>query len=329
MTETEKDGQAAKVAINAETLHVLPDADAIRLFDEVLGRGTAWQSELMQYRTTSDFQADWKVEVGNWLARARLLGFLDEVLRNVVPQQQLPGSRDADDPAHRNVHQQLAQAMVVHYFVGTGWSLHAYEPQLTEARASGTRADVDLQFVVPTGEIVDLQVKASGSLGIPLNTVDQHIQGGVRKAASQLPTSAVRPAFICMLAQRDWPLSAEIPAVTKFVGSTAGYPDGTVLLHDEKRGEFASWPHVSGIIVLDHRRSIDFSDYSCVVIENPWAIRRLDPAWFPHARVLVCRAGTFDWLRGVPYASAFPPGTSCYAGSTDDAFELHGVRRSR
>lgn len=51
---------------------------------------------------------------------------------------------------HRNVHQQLAQAMTVHYFVGTGWSLRAFEPNATDLRRDGTSPPNDPPIVMTT-----------------------------------------------------------------------------------------------------------------------------------------------------------------------------------
>ncbi len=321
--------QVEKVAIDVTKLHLVTPEDATRIFDTLIGSGTAWSSPLMQYRTTSVFQADWKVEIGNWLERARRLGFLDHVLGNIIPHQLAPGARAAGDAVHRNVTQQLAQAQATHYFVGTGWAFHAWEPNLSERRSSGTRADVDLQLVAPTGQVVDLQVKASGRLGLHDNEVDDHIQEGVRKAGAQLPVPATRPALIAMLAQRDWPLSANVDVIESFIGSTRDYPDGTVLLHDHEFGELSSWSHISGIVVLDHRRGLEGSDYGCMLLQNPWANNPADPAWFPHARVLTYSNGIFTWLRGHPTATTFPIGTRRFSGTANDALRLHGRRRIR
>jgi hypothetical protein len=177
--------QTEKVPIDAAALHLVAPEEAIRVFDAEIGSGAAWKSPLMQYRTTSGFQVDWKVEVGNWLERARRLGFLDHVRRTIVPRQQAAGDRAAGDAVHQNVTQQLAQAQALHYFVGTGWTFHAWEPMVFENRGSGTRADVDFQLVAPTGPLVDFQVKASGRLGLRDNEVDDHIQKGVQNAATR------------------------------------------------------------------------------------------------------------------------------------------------
>jgi hypothetical protein len=308
-----------KVAIDARALHVVSDDEARSLIQELIGRGGVWTSELMQYRTTSDWQDDWVVEVGNWLARARLLGFLDRLLAPVLSQRDAAGSRDAGDPVHRNVNQQLAQAMVVHYFVSTGWNLHAFEPAVTDLRGDGTRADVDVQMCPPAATaIVDMQVKASGTLGVHDHQVDQQIRAGVAYGAEQLPDPPLGPALIVVVARRDWPLYGDTHVLENLIGSTSGYEDRRVLLHDQAHGELAGWTHVSGIVTLDLRRGSD-DDYGCSVLQNPWADYPLDPAWFPHAYVLTCADGVFTWLRGTPSATTFPSGTRFAPGAAGSA----------
>lgn len=298
-----------KVAIDAHALQVVSDAEAVRTFEELLGLGDVWVSELMRYRTTSQWQQDWVIEVGNWLARARSLGFLDRLLAPVLPQRSANGTRDAADQVHRNVTQQLAQAMVVHYLVGTGWTLDAYEPAVTDLRRDCTRADVDLRMCPTRFVNVDIQVKASGTLGVHDRQADAHILAGVANGFEQLPDPPLGPALIIVAAQRSWPLYADTHVLEGLIGSTDGYDDGRVLLHAERRGGFATATHVSGIVALDHRRDIDESDYGCAVLQNPWADYPLDPGWFPHARVLSCVDGVFTWLRGTPGATTFPIGT--------------------
>lgn len=323
----QEQGEEARVAIDVAALHLVSVDDAIGIFDETLGSGSAWTSPLMQYRTTSDFQQGWKIEVGNWLERGRRLGYIDHVQRNIVAQQPALGQRAAGDPVHRNVTQQLAQAMATHYFVGTGWAFGALEPNVSEQRRSGIAADVYLQLTAPGGVIVDLQVKASGTLGLHENEVDAHIQQGIRNAADQLPIPATRPSLIVICAQRDFWLSADVDVIEDFIGRTNQYPDDTVLLHDGDRGEFQGWPHVSGVVVLDHRRGLESSDYSCVLVQTPWADCPVDPAWFPHARCLTCSGGIFTWIRGSPTATTFPPGTACFAGTVREAMREHDRRR--
>lgn len=309
--EENDDERAPKVAIDAHLLHVISDEDARARFRALLGKGPAWASGMMRYRTTSDWQDDWVIEVGNWLARADSLGYLDFILRNVQPLRTRIGTHDGaeGDGVHKKVTQQLAQAMAVHYFVGIGWGFGGFEPKVTELRASGIPADVDLQLHPPTNTLlVDMQVKASGTLGLPDAQVDPQIRTGATNAIAQLPVPPARPALVVMSAQRGWWLSGDTYALETMIGSPSGYGGGRVLLHDDAYGELAAAPHVSGIAMLDYRRSSTF-DYSCTVLMNPWATHRLDPAWFPHSRVLSCMSGVFSWIRGEPNATYFLTGT--------------------
>lgn len=313
---------APRVAVDAQTLHIVTDDDARARFHALLGKGPAWASAMMQYRTTSDWQDDWVIEVGNWLARADALSYLDFILRNVQPLRTRVGSNDGaeGDGVHRKVTQQLAQAMAVHYFVGIGWSFGAFEPKVSEPRADGIPADVDLQLHPPSSALlVDMQVKASGTLGVRDAEVDPQIRTGVTNAIAQLPVPAARPALVVISAQRGWWLSGDTHVIETMIGSTNGYGGGRVLLHDDAHGELEAAPHVSGIALLDYRRSLSTFDYSCTVLMNPWATHRLDPAWFPHSRVLSCTNGEFSWIRGRPSASTFTTGTRFAPGPRGSA----------
>src|SRR5262249_46242620 len=154
--------------------------DARARFHELLGKGEEWSSELMQYRTTSDWQDDWVIEVGNWLARAQSMRYLDSILQRVQPLRTAEGQREDGDPVHRELTHWLAQLMTAHYLLGIGWGFGASEPRVTDLRGDGTRADVDLQLFAPSsGLLVDMQVKASGTLGLHDHEVDEHIRTGV------------------------------------------------------------------------------------------------------------------------------------------------------
>lgn len=320
MSDDENDEDPRKVAIDAHVLHIVSDEDARARFHVLLGKGEGWKSELMKYRTTSDWQDDWVIEVGNWLARAQSMGYLDFILQRVQPQRTADGRRDEGDDVHRNVTQWLAQAMAAHYFLGIGWGFGAWEPRVTDLRGDGAPADIDLQLFAPSGgPLVDMQVKASGRLGLHDHEVDEQIRAGVRNAIPQLPDPPLGPALIVMCAQRDWPLSGYTHALEPMIGRTCGYPDGRVLLHDDVRGELAAASHVSGIAMLDYRRGWTSFDYGCSVLMNPWATYPLDPAWFPHSRVLSCTDSVFCWIRGTPSASTFPTGTRFARGPLGSA----------
>lgn len=309
-----------KIAIDAHLLHVVSDGDATQLFEDLLGRGDAWTSELMRYRTTSGWQADWVIEVGNWLARARTLGFLDSVLGRIQHRRALPGMRDASDPVHRTVTQELAQAMAVHYLVGTGWRFHAYEPGEGSLRRDLKPADVDLQLGPPGDRrVVDMQVKSSGTLGVHDSVADAQICKGIGHAIKQLPDPPLDAALIVAAAQRGWWLSSDTDVLESLIGSTTGYPDRRVLLHDDSHGDLKAAAQVSGILILDYRRGANSLDYGCTVLMNPWACYPLDPSWFPHARVLSFSDGVFSWIRGEPSATTFPSGTTFAPGTRGTA----------
>ena len=211
--------------------------------------------------------------------------------------------------------------MAVHYFVGTGWPLQAFEPNVTDLRGHGTPADVDIQMSPPTAlsTIVDMQVKGSGTLGVGDREVDAQILGGIAKAGAQLPDPPLGPALIVVVAQRGWPLYGDTHVIEKLIGSTSGYPDRRVFLHDQAHGLLAAWTHVSGIVTLDHWRGLEGSDYGCAVLQNPWACYPIEPGWFPHARVLACTDGVFTWVPSAPKLTSFPSGTRFAAGAPGDA----------
>jgi hypothetical protein len=164
-----------------------------------------------------------------------------------------------------------------------------------------------------------MQVKASGTLGVHDHEADQQIRIGVTHAISQLPDPALGPALVVIGAQRDWPLSGDTYVLESFIGSTCGYPDHRVLLHEDAYGPLKAGDHVSGIVILDYRRGLEDFDYGCSVLMNPWAYYPLDPAWFPHSRVLACADGVFSWLRGTPSATHFPSGTTFAPGPRGSA----------
>lgn len=309
------------ISIDVAELHLVPEERAIEIFDVEMGSGDSWASPLMQYRTTSLFQRDWKIEVGNWVECARRCGFWNELRGRIAPRRKNLGSRGAGDEVHRNVSQCLAEAMAVYYFSGTGWKFHSWNPQ-----GYKPYCDIDFQLVSPDAKIVNCQLKASGRLGLEDGEVDPHIQQGIRKAARQLPTGM--PALIVVCAQRDWWLSADVEVVDTFIGSTSCYSDGTVLLFDDSYGELCQWTHVSGILVLDLRRG-EGADYSCLLVQNPWASLPVDASWFPHSRVLTYSDEKFSWLRGQPESTTFPTGTMTFSGSRAEALEKHGLADDR
>jgi len=123
-----------------------------------------------------------------------------------------------------------------------------------------------------------------------------------------MPDPALGPALVVICAQRDWSLSSDTDVLEQMIGSTAQYPSGQVLLHEDAFGELARANHVSAIVMLDYVRGASNLVYGCAVLMNPWAYYPIEPGWFPHSHVLRSEDGEFSWLRGTPSASTFPNG---------------------
>ena len=69
--------------VEARELRGISRQEALALVDQLLGDSTLWPSPLAQYRLTSDFQSDWKEEVGHWLHTAQVCGFADALVARV------------------------------------------------------------------------------------------------------------------------------------------------------------------------------------------------------------------------------------------------------
>src|SRR6188768_960768 len=93
--------------------------EALALVDTHLGVSGNWaRSAILEYRLAADFQADWKTEIGHWLFAAKRHGFLDKLLKPLFGEREKTSTtveRDANDPRHLKLHQQLAVPMMCHY----------------------------------------------------------------------------------------------------------------------------------------------------------------------------------------------------------------------
>jgi hypothetical protein len=72
------------VSILATALHVVSARDALDFVDTQLGLPSEWGSQLTKYRLASDFQSDWKAEVGQWLKTAERHGYLATLKARVI-----------------------------------------------------------------------------------------------------------------------------------------------------------------------------------------------------------------------------------------------------
>lgn len=296
------------LSVHAAELHEDHDDDARAFVDAVLGGSDEWRSPLLRYRLSSGFQADWKAEVGHWLKRAQRLQFLDLLLLRLLKRAKddVAGNfalaREANDVHHRRFASEIAPAMAVHYFVGTGWTFKAWEPE------TGGKVDVDVGLLSPDGGTASLQIKAPDVLGevvrhrIVDGEHDERVVAAVQKAARQLPAGRGSVNLIVVTANRRLPLSQHLDfLLVDLVGSTVG-AGGGVSLPCSSRGRFwdEDWRHISAVVLLDYVRGVDTFKYACTVLTNPAATVLASPTWFPRARVCVLEGSAFRWVRGQP-----------------------------
>jgi hypothetical protein len=316
MSNNERDPNASPSA-TAEQLHRASPEEALALVDRVLGPAETWPSPLLAYRLGSDFQEDWKVELGQWLKAAEKFEFLDHVVK-LIDDEKRPVKDQTDkverhDLRHLKLHQAVSAARVTHYLTATGWGFRGIETE------RGKEIDIDIALTAPSGELVEFQAK-SPTIRNPNQpkddkTDDERIVIAVDKGARQLPKPARGHAFLAVCANRDLSLAYRPEClVTHLIGSTYSWhgSDQVFLERDEMSlGKFFTpeWEHVSGIFLLDLVRGIDTRLNTCTVLLNPNAKFQANPDWFPFARVCVLEGDKFRWVRGEPHGSGVPNGT--------------------
>lgn len=327
---TAKQHEAPSPALDVDALARIPKADALQYVDAILGTPERWPSALISYRLTSDFQAPWKAEMGQWLRAAADFGFLDQVLHQLETQARRPSKTkgiDPNDERHLKLHQHLAAARIVHYLTRTGWAFDAFEPE------TGGAVDVDISLRSPDGQRVEFQVKAPDQPGrivarqIVDGEYDDRIVHAVNKAAGQLRQPARGPSLIVVCANRNWPLAWDVGCLVRpLLGSTLQV-GSRVFLERDRAGAFFKdgWAHVSGVVVLDVAWGIDEGKYLCVVLLNPNADFPAREEWFPGARVAILEGNAFDWVRGEPgVAHTLPTGTLFVEEVPADAWRAIG-----
>lgn len=110
-------------SIAASALHQVDRATALSLVDSLLGEASEWSSPLLRYRLASEFQSDWKEEIGHWLRSAQEHGFLLPLLGRLLKRAKRLSKLaevDPNDKHHLVVLQELAPAMAVYYLTRTG-----------------------------------------------------------------------------------------------------------------------------------------------------------------------------------------------------------------
>lgn len=301
-------------SVHAWFLHRQKPREAIARAERLIGTVDDLRSPLLKYRWTSDFQADWKREIGHWLHTAEEHGYADALVARVVGRRK--GSRHTEihpnDQPHLTMQQELAPAKIAHYFIRTGWAFEAWEPE------AGGAIDIDLRLRAPSGAEVDFQIKAPDRPGEVVNRSrikdgenDDHVIAALIKAAGQLPRDSNRPSLIAVTALRRWPLSSDCRCVVVHAIGSTTTKDGRTSLWGSKAGTFfrPEWAHVSGIVLLDYLRGETFR-YACTVLLNPNATHPASPDWFPYGRVCILDGDTFRWVRGAPSIyTTLPDGT--------------------
>lgn len=279
-----------------QELHRIPEDAALALVDRLLGPSEEWPSPLIAYRLKSDFQADWKGELGQWLNAAEDHGFLERVLHDVKHQAKKPTKAqgiDRNDPRHLKLHQHVAVARLVHYFTAqaNGWGFKGIETE------TGKDVDIDLALTSPSGQLVEFQVKSPDQ---PRQDDSQVIKAA-EKAKKQLRCPPTGAAMVAICANREQNLAWEPKClIHHLIGSTTQV-NNTVYLVRHEQGFFSGdWNHVSGILLLDLLRGADDTRYTCTVLTNPQATFPVSPDWFPRGRVCVLEGTRFRWVRGQP-----------------------------
>jgi hypothetical protein len=280
-----------KVSIDAHALRRYAEADALAAVQEVLGPPDRWAPSLIGHRLSSDFQADWKLEVGYWLLNARDLDFLEPLkrrLRRAAIESAHPQVTGPNDSAHKILGQELAAAMVTYYFTAMGWSFLSWEPPVP-------RGDVDVRMLSPAGLSVDVQVKAPDQPGdvvggrIVDGEFDDRVLRAIDKAMHQLEPAPGPARMVVISPQRTWNINADVLAC-HLVGTPGGRSLQGWGVDKQSGGAFALTPgsEISAVVDLSLVRGPGETLYRCTVIANPWIdeVGRLATEMFPQARVL-------------------------------------------
>lgn len=290
----------------AHELHRVPEEEALAFVDHHLGPASSWPSPLIAYRMASDFQADWKAELGQWLKAAEQFGFLSQVLNCIASDAKRHSKKhtaeiDPNDEKHLKLHACVAPAQIIHYLTATGWSYSGYETK------TGGSVDIDCALFAPDDHLVEFQVKSPDQPGRLVahhyedGDIDERVISALEKARKQLQPSPAGPRMIGICANRSWPLAWEPRCVVRHVVGSTMQIGKKVYLERHNRGFFSpDWCHVSAILLLDLIRGELGAQYTCTVITNPWATFPVSPDWFQRARVCVLEGDAFRWIRGKP-----------------------------
>lgn len=303
----------SRVSSSASELQSCSRENALDFADAILGK-TGWSASLIDYRLTSVFQSDWKIEVGRWLVHADRCGYLSALqtrLSRARNEAAAPVATGENDSAHLILNQELAPAMVGYYLCAIGWRFIAWEPPVSHG-------DVDLRLECPLGSLTDIQVKAPDKPGrlvagrIQDGENDSHVLKAVDKACSQLRSTPGPQRVVAIVPQRTFPI-AERTLTRHLMGRTEDL-DGRLILKGSTRGTFAQDPgdHIGALVDLFLGRGIDETLYRSTVLLNPWAVQGATPRVesFPGSRICCLQDDYFIWTPEQPQrAFSLPTGT--------------------
>jgi hypothetical protein len=289
-----------KVSIDSQALRRYTSVDALRAVDEILGPPEVWAPSLIEFRLTSDSQADWKREVGCWLLTAQEYGFLDHLqnrLGRARREAAHPEVTGPNDSAHRILAQELAGAMVTYYFTTLGWKFVSWEPPLPGG-------DIDVRLLSPKGTLADVQVKAPDQPGDVANGQrvggedDAVVLRNIDKGLRQLSPAPGPIRMVVVSPQRTFLIDADVLAV-HLLGKPRSVGESHWGIAHDGTGAFEgeSGAVVSAVVDLSLLRGMGETLYRCTVIGNPWAppSGQIAPEAFPHARVLSLDRDKFIW----------------------------------
>ena len=309
-----------KISIDAKAFRRYPADDAARAVDDILGPPEIWGPSLIEFRLSSDSQADWKVEVGCWLLAAKEYRFLERLnnrldrARNEAAHPEVTGPNDS---AHKILAQELVGAMVTYYFTSLGWTFVSWDQPFPGG-------DVDVRLLSPSGISADLQVKAPDQPGHVSNGQrvggenDKWVLTSIDKGMKQLASSAGPIRMVVVSPQRTFQIDADVLAIHLLGTPRSVGESGWGVVRDGS-GAFARPPgeSISGVVDLSLLRGMGETLYRCTVICNPWVSSPglLAAGAFRHARVLSLDGDKFVWRpeepgrcfgfrSGVPYLEA-------------------------
>ncbi len=276
-----------KVSLTASDLWPRSREEALSFANEHLGNSKFWQPSLVAYRLGSDFQDDWKVEVGFWLLAANQFGFLTALIQRITRARKeslAPAVTGPNDSAHRILLQELAPAMTVYYFARCGWTFVNWEPAVSAG-------DVDVRLRCPHGVVTDIQVKAPDRPGQVQNyqihdgECDSHVLSAIDKALKQLSASPSPQRMVVVSAQRTYAVAPMV--LTSHLYGKPSNVDNEVVLSKSARGAFAtaSGANVGAVVDLHLSRGVGATLYRSTVLLNPWAANTPSPDVFRGSRV--------------------------------------------